>query len=394
MNRTKKLFPDVPVNLSPKRFNVFAVYDYETDGISKAHSQITQFAAIKTDADLNIIEGAKANILVKPRIDSIPGIGAYKVTKIDIDQQIEEGVTEFELSQEVFNFFSDFGTSICGYNTISFDDEMTRNLNYRNQRDVYGHEWRNGNGRVDFYNLLKMAFAYKETTINFPVIDGKTSLRLEKLSEANGIIHENAHDALSDVEATISLAKMLKDSEPRLFDYFLNLSDKKNVLSLLDSGGTLLLTDNLFGQENRLTTAIVPIYKDETNANKYICVDLRHDPEVILKSSKEEVKRLMFTKREELEEGAERIPVVSVTANKQPILIGLREGNVNTYFKRFNLERAQVERNLKVINENLDEIISKIKYAYGDYESDKTDVYSALYEGFIDRKDSEIRGKC
>lgn len=395
MNRMKTLFPQAPVSIQEKSYQEFAFYDYETDGIDKDHSQVTQFAAIKTDKNLNILESEIKNILVQPRIDSIPNVGAYKVTKIDVEQQKQEGITEFELSNEIFNFFSkNYGTSICGYNTIPFDDEITRRLMYRNQRDVYGHEWRDGNGRVDFYNLVKMAFAYKENSLNFPKIDGKTSLRLEKLSESNGIIHTNAHDALSDVEATISIAKMLKESEPMLFQYFLNLSDKRNAAALLDSGSAMLLTDNLFAQEDRLTTAIIPIYKDDTNNSKYICLDIRHDPSIILKNSKEEIKRLMFTKREELEEGADRIPVVSVTANKQPLIVRINEGNSKQYFPRFNLNRDELERNIKLINENLDEIIQKVKFAYGEFNNEKSDPYSQLYSGFIDKRDASIRSKC
>ena len=395
MHEIKKLITETEVFFQNISYETFAFYDYETDGITYT-SQVTQFAGVKTNSKFEIMPDETVDIFVKPRLDTVPTIGAYMVTMIDINEQEEKGFCEMEASQKVNHFFtSNDKTAICGYNTIKFDDEFTRNLMYRNQRDVYGHEWRNGNGRVDFYQLTKFAFAYLPACINFPKIDGKTTLRLEHLSTANGIIHENAHEALSDVYATVEIAKKIRESSPPLFDYFINLSKKNNAINLLNSGTALFYTDTLFGIENHLTTVVVPIFTDELNSNKYICLDLRHDPEVILQHSKEDLKKYLFTKREDLPEGAPKVPAVSIVANKQPLIRAIGGNYVSQLLNRFNLNRQELEARLEILNKNQAEIKEKLSFIFSGYENNmEIDAYGTIYDGFFQSRDNNVRDDC
>ena len=60
-------------------------------------------------------------------------------------------------------------------------------------------------------------------------IDGMPSFRLEKLTKANGIEHENAHDAMADVYATIAMAKLIKESSLNYFNSSLSIEVKRKL---------------------------------------------------------------------------------------------------------------------------------------------------------------------
>lgn len=116
------------------------------------------------------------------------------------------------------------GTIGVGYNTIRFDDEITRFMFWRNLMDPYAREWQNQCGRWDLLDVVRMAYALRPDGIVWPKKeDGSPSFKLEHLSQANGLAHEAAHDALSDVRATIALARLLRDRQPKLFEFALGL---------------------------------------------------------------------------------------------------------------------------------------------------------------------------
>jgi exodeoxyribonuclease-1 len=124
------------------------------------------------------------------------------------------------------------GTVGVGYNTIRFDDEVTRFLFWRNLLDPYAREWQNNCGRWDLLDVVRMTYALRPEGIEWPTHpDGRPSFRLEDLTRANGLSHESAHDALSDVRATIALARLIRSKQPRLFDFCLELRRKDKVAS-------------------------------------------------------------------------------------------------------------------------------------------------------------------
>jgi len=72
--------------------------------------------------------------------------------------------------------------------------------------------------------------------LTFPENDkGKPSFKLDQLAPANGFAHENAHDALADVEATLFILNKIKSADPDFFDDLVRTQDKEFVGSLLRS---------------------------------------------------------------------------------------------------------------------------------------------------------------
>ena len=159
----------------------------------------SQFAGVRTDLDLNEIE-APLMMYCQPAYDYLPHPQACLVTGITPQTAQQEGLPECEFIRRIHAAFSRPQTCVAGYNSIRFDDELTRQLLYRNFYDPYEREWKHGNSRWDIIDMLRLCHALRPEGLQWPQRDdGAVSFRLETLSAANGLLHENAHDALSDV---------------------------------------------------------------------------------------------------------------------------------------------------------------------------------------------------
>ncbi|HCS27478.1 MAG TPA: exodeoxyribonuclease I, partial [Spongiibacteraceae bacterium] len=209
-------------------------HDYETWGADPSRDRASQFAGVRTDADLNIV-GEPLVIYNRPTPDMVPQPEACLVTGITPQEALEKGLPERDFIRAIHAELSQPGTCGVGYNSIRFDDEVTRYTLYRNFFDVYAREWQNGNSRWDLIDVVRLCCALRPEGIEWPVGEnGAVSFKLELLTAANGLSHEAAHDALSDVHATIDLARLIKREKPKLFDYALGLRKKQHVAQLLD----------------------------------------------------------------------------------------------------------------------------------------------------------------
>ena len=213
--------------------HTFLWHDYETFGLNTRRDRPAQFAGIRTDAELNEI-GEPLMIYCQPANDYLPDPESCVLTGITPQHCLQHGVPEHAFAAQIEQVLAQPGTIGVGYNTIRFDDEVTRHLFWRNLIDPYGREWQNECGRWDLLDVVRMAYALRPDGIVWPVKeDGKPSFKLEDLARANGLLHETAHDALSDVRATIALARLVRTAQPKLFDFCLGLHKKTRVLAEL-----------------------------------------------------------------------------------------------------------------------------------------------------------------
>ncbi|HEY5718214.1 MAG TPA: exodeoxyribonuclease I [Motiliproteus sp.] len=300
----------------------FYWHDYETFGAQPAVDRPVQFAGIRTDWDLNPI-GEPLMIFCRPADDFLPQPDACLITGITPQQALSEGVCEAEFMATIHAELAQPGTCGVGYNSLRFDDEVTRYGLYRNFFDPYGREWQNGNSRWDIIDMLRMARALRPDGIVWPSYeDGTPSLRLEDLTRANGLAHEAAHDALSDVYATIAVARLVKQQQPRLFDYALKLRDKRYVASLLDlvRFKPLLHISSKYSAAVSNTALIAPLAAHPVNRNAVIVYDLSVDPTPLLTQPAETIRAKLYTPTAQLAEGEARIPLKLVHLNKSPML--------------------------------------------------------------------------
>jgi len=298
----------------------FYWHDYETWGADPRRDRPCQFAGLRTDEELTPV-GDPLVLFCRPADDVLPQPDACLITGISPQRAEREGLIEAEFANAVHRELTRAGTCAVGYNSVRFDDEVTRNLLYRNFFDPYAREWQNGNSRWDLIDSVRLAHALRPQGIDWPKReDGTTSFRLELLTAANGIEHAGAHDALADVRATIALARLLRARQPRLFDYALAMRSKRRVAELLGQGVPLLHVSARYPAELGCIAPVLPVARHPVNNNGIICFDLRQDPAPLLELGAEEIHQRLFSPAQELPEGVERIPLKTVHTNRCPIL--------------------------------------------------------------------------
>jgi len=305
----------------------FLWHDYETFGVNPRRDRPSQFAAIRTDAELNEI-GEPLMFYCKPTDDYLPDPQSCLITGIVPQTCLERGISETEFAGRIEAAFAQPGTVGVGYNTIRFDDEVTRHLFWRNLIDPYAREWQNGCGRWDLLDVVRLAYALRPEGIEWPLKpDGKPSFRLEDLTRANGLVHEAAHDALSDVRATISMARLLRDTNPKLFEFALGLRSKDRVAQELNLPTTqqtarpFLHVSGMFPAERGCLAVMWPLATHPTNRNELLAWDLSQNPQVLAGLSVDEIRQRLFTRSAELPDGVTRLPIKSVHLNKSPMVV-------------------------------------------------------------------------
>ena len=275
----------------------FFFYDLETSGLNAREDRVMQFAGQRTDIDLNPI-GEPVNILVKMTEDALPSPGAIMVTKITPQDTLRDGISEAEfvkfITEEVFVP----NTIAVGYNTVRFDDEFMRATLWRNFYDPYEWEWKDGRSRWDILDVVRLTRALRPEGINWPFReDDAPTNRLELITKLNGVAHEHAHDALSDVYATIAVAKLIREKQPELFDFLLKMRDKKEIKKIvnLENKKPFVYASGRYGNEFNKTTVAFPLTSGR-NGNVLV-YDLRYNiNDVDMEKTFPVVKELCFNK--------------------------------------------------------------------------------------------------
>ena len=368
-------------------------HDYETWGIDPRRDRPVQFAAIRTNADLHEM-GEPVMLYCRPTDDYLPHPEAVFVTGITPQRAVKKGVNEADFFAQINTVFSQPGTCGVGYNTIRFDDEVTRFGFYRNFIDPYAREWQNGNSRWDILDLLRMAHALRPDGIQWPKNeDGSTSFRLELLTAENGIAHEGAHDALADVRATIEMAKLIKKHQPRLYDYYFKLRRKDEVARVLNlkTKDIILHISGMYPAIKGCIAPVMPLLQHPVNKNEIIVFDLRQNPEALLSLDADALVANLFTRTADLPEGEERIGLKGVHLNKSPAI-----APVNTLSDEmagrwgFDWDQIKQHRQRILSDNNLLIKLQKMYQRQADREREPSDADSALYEGFISNEDRRL----
>jgi len=360
-------------------------YDYETFSADPLTGRIAQFAAIRTDENL-VPMGEPLEFFCKPSLDALPDPQACLITGITPQQAEARGVLEPEFAERVHAVLSVPGTCIAGFNSIRFDDSFTRFLFYRNFFDAYAHEWRDGNTRWDLLDVARYTYALRPEGIEWPRReDGAPSFKLTHLTEANGLAHANAHDALSDVRATIDLARLIRDKQSKLFDFAYRLRGKNAVRAFLDKeqAKPVLHTSGMFPAVFGHTTAIAILGVHPRMANRLIVADLRQNPQRLLETPVEVLLELLFTRGEDLPEGVERPGIKELHLNRAPLLAPLRVLDA-AGAARLQLDLHACQRHFDFIVEHQAAFMALARSLYAaEPEPQALDAEAALYQGFI-----------
>ena len=344
----------------------FYWHDYETFGANPAMDWPSQFAGIRTDAELNEI-GEPLNIYCKQPLDHLPNPVAAVVTGLSPQEVNSKGMIEPEFMRLIHHEFMQSGTCGVGYNSLRFDDEVTRHALYRNFYDPYAREWQNGNSRWDLIDMVRLAGAIRPDGIEWPLReDGFKSFRLEELTEANGISHGHAHDALSDVRATIGMAKLVRDRQRKLFDYVLNLRNKHVVSKMLNLAqqDMVVHVSGMFGGHRNNLAVIVPLANHPINKNGIVVYDLAVDPAPLLDLSAEQIRERLFTPVDQLPEGVERIPLKTVHINKCPVIAPIKVLSAQNQ-NELNIDLALCEKHRQQLLDS-PELVAKVQAVFSE----------------------------
>lgn len=355
--------------------NEFFFYDLETSGLDPRDDRIMQFAGQRTDADFNPI-GEPVNVLVRLNDDTLPSPQAIMVTKITPQQTLADGITEAEFAKYVQSELFTPNTCILGYNSVRFDDEFMRALFWRNFYDPYTYSYADGRSRWDLLDVVRMTRALRPEGINWPFNDkGHATNRLELITKLNNISHEHAHDALSDVYATIAVAKLINDKQPKLFSYLFAMRDKHKVQELvnLDQKKPFVYTSGRYSAEYNKTTVAFPLAPAKNG--RVLVFDLRHNLDELLEKEPESF-----------------FPIVKALAyNKCPAVAPLSVLGAADGWTKIGLDKDTIEKNLKSLLAH-PEFAEQMR----EQEEDRPefppapDAEAAIYDGFLSDKDRNL----
>lgn len=325
--------------------NTFYWHDYETFGTDPQRDRPAQFAGLRTDEALNPI-GEPLLIYCRPANDYLPHPEACLITGITPQLARDRGVPESEFIARINDELAQPGTCALGYNTLRFDDEVTRNALYRNLFDPYAREWQNGNSRWDLIDVTRLTRALRPEGIQWPDHpDGTPSFRLEDLTRVNGIEHGAAHDALADVRATIELAQLIRSRQGKLFNYLYHHRGKRHLSAMLDPARAqpVIHVSARYPASRGCLAVVLPLAWHPVNRNAVIVYDLSVDPQPLLTLDEAAIRARVFTAADQLTDGDSRIPLKLVHINKAPVVvpyITLRDEDA----ERLGIDRNQCER--------------------------------------------------
>ena len=341
----------------------------------------SQFGAIRTTLDLEVV-GEPVELHCRPSVEEPPAIGACLVTGI-VPSDTAAGLEEGAFIEAVIDALSTPGTTCTGWNSLGYDDEIVRFAAWRNLLPPYDREYKRDNARFDLLVAFRFAWATgRRSGIEWPTYeDGSVSLALGDLAAANGIEDhaETAHDALADVRATIELARLLRRSQPKLWDYAFGLRRKKAVSKVVDvEGSPFLLCDRGIGAARGHATIAVTI--DQLDTNGRLVLDLHGDPAEILDLEP----RQLHARFHRLDPDLPRVPVRRIRTNKLPmvttpkVLDTAAEG-----WTGIGIDREVVDSRMAFVREHHARIRERLRLVADEPpETANVDPEELLYAGF------------
>lgn len=367
----------------------FFFYDLETSGLNARSARVMQFAGIRTDMELQPL-GEPINVLVRLSDDILPDPGAVMVTGITPQQTLADGLSEPEFCKLLVEQVFTPDTVTVGFNNVRFDDEFIRHTLWRNFYDPYEWAWSEGRGRWDMLDVVRMTRALRPDGINWPVDEsGKAVNKLELIATANDLLHEKAHDALSDVEALIGVATLIRSKQRKLFDYLFSMRDKKSVAALvnLETPQPFLYSSGRYDARFEKTTVALPLAPG-AKPGSVLVYDLRSDPTPFLTATPAALASIIFADRTTRErDDYQRLPVKELSYNKCPAVapIGVLD---EASQQRLGIDVMTVQKHLRTLSSN-PAFAGAVREAFEMREpfEPATDVENQLYDGFLNDKD-------
>lgn len=287
----------------------FVFYDTETTGTNLDFDQILQFAAIHTDHDLVELDRFEIRCRLLPHV--VPHPKALTVTRVPMERLLDPALpTHYEMICEIAERLCGWRPAIfVGWNSLDFDEALLRQALYQCLHPPYFTNT-DGNCRADLMKLAQALTLLQPGVLQIPTAaNGKPTFRLELLAPANGFNNFNAHDALADVEATVHVARIIRDAAGDVWSDAIRFSQKASATAFIDEEPAFIITECYFGSPYQF--ALTKIALDPDNPSSALCFDLDVNPDELQKLGTEELASRLNKKIK---------PVRRVRLNAAPIL--------------------------------------------------------------------------
>lgn len=367
----------------------FYFYDLETSGVNPKTARIMQFAGRRLNEDFELV-GEPDDFYIKLTRDVLPEPDAILLTGITPQKTLQDGVTEAEFARYFQTEILKPNTIFVGFNNIRFDDEFMRYFMYRNFYDPYEWHWNNGCSRWDILDVVRMTRALRPDGINWPVgSDGKATNRLESLTASNKINHVDAHSALADVDATISVARLIRNAQPKLFDYLLSIRDKRSVKEMVTKGQPFAYVSGRYDTKyEKMTVAVLA--RELSDGSGALVFDLRQSPKEWSTKSDDQLREALDNYKDDK---IDRLPFKVLQYNRCPSIAPY--GVIDSFSeKRLAIDHKQIKNNFQLLKSS-DALIDRVQKIFEEKKKsfqtslvpDESDPDAKLYDGFFSDSD-------
>ena len=288
----------------------YVFYDTETTGTETTFDQILQFAAIRTDDNLNELKRFNIRCRLLPHI--IPSPMALHVTHVTPSMLTDSALpSHYEMVRQIRDTLLEWSpATFIGFNSMSFDENLLRQAFFQTLHPAYLTNT-NGNARSDALRVAHAASVYTPDAMVVQTDDrGRQVFKLDRLANANGYNHGDAHEAMADVEATIHMVRLIRNRAPDVWKAMDRAATKNAVKEYVATESLFSLTESYFGRiYSWLVTSCGQNPKD---AGQLSVFDLFFDPD-----------DYRFLSAEDLVPVLNASPKVirSLRANRQPIMM-------------------------------------------------------------------------
>lgn len=292
----------------------FVFYDTETTGLLPGWDQIVHFAAIRTDENLNEIARFEIPCRLQPHV--IPHPSALLTNRLPINRLTDPDLpSHYKMICEARERLMAWSPAIfLGYNSMRFDEEMLRHALFQSLHPAYLTS-NHGNSRADVLSLALSAAALEPNCLNVPLGEsGRPTFRLESLAAFNGLVARDEHDAMSDTETTLMLARYIRDRSADVWHRFVRFSKKATVADFVAAEDAFILTE-FFGNE-AYHRPVTCIGATPGNGNGRFCYDLSSDPDIVAAMNDVDLRVVLARKG---------TPVRRIAINSAPAIAALWE---------------------------------------------------------------------
>lgn len=360
----------------------FVFYDTETTGANTSFDQILQFAAIKTDNELNVIDQFEIRCRILPHV--IPHPAAMRVTGVTAEMLVDQRLpSHYEMACAIREKMTAWSPAIfIGYNSIEFDEHLFRQMFYKTLHPPYLTN-SPGNARSDVLRMMQAVHLFSPQALTFPLNDkGLPILKLERVAPLNGFNHANAHDALADVHATIHMSRLVRDKAPDVWSSFMRFCHKAAVLDYIGDERVFCLSEFYFGRPYSWPVTILGVSKDIPS--EAYAFDLSNDPDELAALSEQNlVARL----------GRSPKIIRKLRANAAPIIMPIDDAPAICKFHAVGADEIERRADRLADDPQLRAYLVACFLASAEEREASEHVEKQLYDGFFSAADQRRMGQ-